>query len=552
MEVASLTEKEYDDLNIGVNVLRRGRTSTLVYKSPSGELRACENVCKHQGGIFVKDIEDSESCILTCNRHQWKLDVSSMEYVNPPDMHKQTELEVRRQPGNGVVFVKNIPPKSWDDVQEYLPLAPGELTVTYMTHACMEIKLGDKTIITDPWLQGPAFLRGWWLQHEPPKDIWERLMHCDAIWFSHSHTDHLSLPTLTDLVKLRKDVPIYVGDLRRPVIRPDIQDLGFTNINVIPIETWTQFGQGRFMINDDDTLPDVDSWILFEYKGHRICNFVDCSSPSALVLPDKQVDLILTDFASGASGFPSCFVDLHGEEKVIQIANAKRATVLRKAVDIAKKTKAKAYVPVAGYFVMSHPNDSDIQHLNKQNTADEAIAYMQKFCPLIKTWKPFPGGTFDVSTLSGSAFPASGDKSFLKTSWDHDLYVKPLLVLGSRCLTTLNDIQMYFDWADFHSYNLLLHVREMDDTLKQQVREFWVDFAGKKAVVSASKPREGHMFCMRVRMTSFRVVCHRGDSWDDIFIGFQGRYSVVPDLYHFKFLNHFSNGLPQMPPFLPL
>ncbi len=274
---------------------------------------------------------------------------------------------MKRHPGRGVTLLREEFSAPWDDLQERLPIVHGEITVTYLTHACMEIKLGQKTLITDPWLQGPAFMCGWWLKHEPPADVWERLQRCDAVWISHSHTDHLNLPTMQELAKRRRDIPIIVGKLRVPVIRPDIHELGFTNITVLPVGQWEAFGEfGRLMVNDDDTLPDVDSWLLLEYKGHRICNFVDCSAPSAFNLPSKNVDIILTDFASGASGFPSCFAALHGERGVIKLANAKRLQFLRKVVDLVRKTHAKAYIPVAGYFVAAHRNDADVKRLNKQ------------------------------------------------------------------------------------------------------------------------------------------------------------------------------------------
>lgn len=540
-----LTEAEVDELKEGINIFSCGKSGFIIYKNADGDLRACENICRHQGGTFAPDIEDLGSSVVKCTRHEWKLDVSKMEYVNPPNVHSQKELVVKRN-GKGVALFREQLPKPWDvDIREVTLLEPGELTVTYLTHACIEIKMGSKKVITDPWLLGPAFMRGWWLAHEPPSDVWERLNTCDALWFSHSHTDHMNLPTLTRLAEQRIDIPIFVGELRQPVIRKDVSDLGFSNISVFPVGQWIPFGEfGRLMINDDATLPDVDSWLLVEYKGHRICNFVDCSAPSAFNLPNTNVDLILSDFASGASGFPSCFVPLHGEEKVISLANAKRAAFLRKVVELAKHTCAKSYIPIAGYFVSSHPNDSDVRRLNKQNTPAEAVAYVKRFILGLMTWLPFPGGTFDVATLSGP--PSPPIETFLKTSWDHDDYVRPLEKLSKNSFMTLEDVQAYFDWAGFANYDLLMQVTETDDKFNRNVREFWVDFKGERALVTRFIPRKAdHLYHMRVRSSSFRAVMQQGSSWDDIWIGFQGRFNVTPDIYHFKFLNHFSNTLPK-------
>ena len=46
--------------------------------------------------------------------------------------------------------------------------------------SCIEIRCGNKTLFTDPWLTGPAFVRGWWLVHQPPSDWLERIVNADA------------------------------------------------------------------------------------------------------------------------------------------------------------------------------------------------------------------------------------------------------------------------------------------------------------------------------------------------------------------------------------
>lgn len=42
--------------------------------------------------------------------------------------------------------------------QQPSALRAGEVTVTYLGHACVDIKLGDAHLVTDPWLHGPAWI----------------------------------------------------------------------------------------------------------------------------------------------------------------------------------------------------------------------------------------------------------------------------------------------------------------------------------------------------------------------------------------------------------
>ena len=47
------------------------------------------------------------------------------------------------------------PPQPWEwEPRPKLDIAPGEVTITYITHACMELKFKDFTMFFDPWLTG--------------------------------------------------------------------------------------------------------------------------------------------------------------------------------------------------------------------------------------------------------------------------------------------------------------------------------------------------------------------------------------------------------------
>lgn len=44
LEYAKLSEKEYEELKFGANLLRQGRNHFIVHKAKNGSLRACENI----------------------------------------------------------------------------------------------------------------------------------------------------------------------------------------------------------------------------------------------------------------------------------------------------------------------------------------------------------------------------------------------------------------------------------------------------------------------------------------------------------------------------
>lgn len=88
-----------------------------------------------------------------------------------------------------------------------------EIMVTYINHSTSLIQIDGKNILTDPiWSEyaGPYGKFGVKRSIYPGVEI-ERLPKIDVILISHSHYDHLDLPTIEELVK--KHQPIIVTGL---------------------------------------------------------------------------------------------------------------------------------------------------------------------------------------------------------------------------------------------------------------------------------------------------------------------------------------------------
>ncbi|XP_061449716.1 cytidine monophosphate-N-acetylneuraminic acid hydroxylase-like isoform X2 [Rhineura floridana] len=470
----SLTPSEVAALKEGINFLRNKADGKnyILYKDKD-TLHACKNMCKHQGGLFIKDIEDLTDKCVRCTKHNWKLDVSTMKYVNPPDSFYQDELDIETGPDNGIVLIELHPPNPWDtEPRKSEDLAFGEVQVTYLTHACMDLKLGVKRMIFDPWLIGPAFARGWWLLHEPPSDWLERLCCADLIYISHMHSDHLSYPTLKKLAERRPDVPIYVGKTERPVFwYLDQSDVKLTNINIVPFGVWQQVDKNlRFMILMDGIHPEMDTCIIVEYKGHKILNTVDCTRPNGGKLPENA-DLMMSDFAGGASGFPMIFSGgKFTEEKKAQFIKNERKKLLNYKAQLITDLKPKLYCPFAGYFVEAHPSDSYIKETNLKNDPDELNTLIKKKSGEVSTWTPKPGATLDLARMLrdptdglGIVDPPEGTKLF-KESWDFKPYTHAFgVAVDDEIFLYPSWVKEYYVWAGFKGYNLVIRVIETDD-----------------------------------------------------------------------------------------
>ncbi|XP_073669915.1 cytidine monophosphate-N-acetylneuraminic acid hydroxylase-like isoform X2 [Paramisgurnus dabryanus] len=557
--VLRLEASEVGELKGGINFKKNPKDGKcyIIYKDKD-KTRACKNQCKHQGGLFIKDIEDLGGRTVRCTKHYWKLDVSTMAYVNPPDSFMQDELEVVLSDTDGSLeLVELNPPDPWTvDSRQAQELQTGELT--YITHACMELKAGGKRMMFDPWLTGPAFARGWWLLHEPPSDAMERLCQADLIYISHMHSDHLSYPTLKLLSKKRPDIPIYVGDTSRPVFwYLERSEVNLTNINVVPFGVWQNVDEHlRFMILMDGVHPEMDTCIIVEYKGHMFLNTVDCTRPNNGRLP-HGVDVMMSDFAGGASGFPMTFYGgKYSETWKAEFIKKERKKLLNYKTQLVKILQPKIYYPFAGYFIEAHPSDRYIKETNTKNSAENLNASIRKSFPNTLTWTPLPSSVLDValaladsSNTNAITQPSNGTKIF-KDNWNFDLYLDELNAAISNDIFKYKSwIQYYYNWAGFKGYNLVIRVIETDDEFEplDGGYDYLVDCMDLS--FPDRRPERDHAYEeIKNRVGVMRHVVVNGRLWDDLYIGFNNRMSRDPDVYHHKFWNHFQAELPLTAP----
>ncbi|KAK1906258.1 Cytidine monophosphate-N-acetylneuraminic acid hydroxylase [Dissostichus eleginoides] len=496
----------------------------IIYKDKSIDvLKACKNQCKHQGGLFIKDIEDLDGRTVKCTKHNWKLNVSTMKYVNPPDSFLQDELEVEILDDGGLQLVELSPVDPWlADPREPEELQEGEVKVTYITHACMELQFGETRFMFDPWLKGPAFAR-WWLLHEPPADAMDRLCSADLIYISHMHSDHLSYPTLKDLAKRRPDVPIYVGDTSRPVFwYLEQSQVPLTNINVVPFGVWQNVNEHlRFMILMDGVHPELDTCLIVEYKENN-----------------RDALMFVTRFLEGN------FI----KNERVKLLNYKSALV--------KSLEPKIYCPFAGYFVEAHPSDRSIRETNIKNSAENLNARINKVAPDIKTWTPKPGSVLDLGlalrdpTNRAAITDPPANAQIYKDRWDFDLYLNELNgAIGSEIFRHKSWIQFYYSWAGFQNYNLVMRVIETKDNFEPHAGgyDYLVDFLDLS--FPTARPGREHFYIeIKNRISVMRSTVLHGRLWDDLYIGFQNHISRDPDIYHHKFWNHFQTELPVSAP----
>lgn len=522
------------DLTEGVTFLDEG--NIIAYKDAEGHITATRNRCKHRQGRFPT----GQECLLTCPNHGWVLDLSTMAYKNPAGHLHQEQLIVKVDDnGIGEIF-ESTTPMPWE--AGHRPeerLSESELTIRFYAHACVEISCGPSNLFTDPWLVGPAFSRGWWLVHRPPPDWLERLAAADAIYISHNHPDHLNLHTLKALASRNPNVNVIVPKFESDSCVQLARRTGLQNVNAVPFGVWTDLGpDSRFMILQDRSGRD-DSGILVEYRGHRVLDTVDCSDLYDKGLP-SPIDMLLSAFAGGATGYPVCWPEQYSEQEIDSMVSRNRVLMAEHLVEMAVQTKAKIVVPFAGYFSEAHPADEEIKSRNVKNSPGEIADRLKQVLPDTIVWLPAPGGEFDVGVFKPVDSSVTNNEAPVH---DFDEYLGPIREdFNFEPLRHMEGIKKYFQWAGFFG-DFVLHVVETDESFMTTEREFLVDFSDLSFL--EARPDRPHRYLrMRVRADVFRHVLRWGLSWEEISIGFQARFYREPDVYNFDFWDHFQNKLP--------
>ena len=59
-------------------------------------------------------------------------------------------------------------------------------------NATLIVHDGAPLLVTDPWITGSAYFGSWGLAHEIPAEQSDAVRHCQYVWISHGHPDHLS------------------------------------------------------------------------------------------------------------------------------------------------------------------------------------------------------------------------------------------------------------------------------------------------------------------------------------------------------------------------
>jgi CMP-N-acetylneuraminate monooxygenase len=407
------------------------------------------------------------------------------------------------------------------------------LKFRWLNHACTHFTDGNLSIVTDPWLKGSAFLTGWWLDEVSTSDSVELVKNADYIYIYHNHPDHLHPETLTLVDKNKK---IIVGKFLSNSTEKYLKSLGFNNVHALDFNTIYEIGDNfQLCLFKSGDFRD-DSGIYLNNGGIETLMTVDSNFLNSYVLP-KNIDLLMTSFAGGASGFPLCYNNYNLEQKNY-ISKRNKLAIRASVLGYLKETSPKYFMPYASMFKEKSKRDSSIKVNNIKNSTDDYQDIVEQngtkfISPKKDLLYSFNNGELLKTKLNVKYLPSEKIEESISE-------YKLLYKYESKVIID------YLKSSGYSGKQFVYIIPTNDDFSKATNDIIFCDFkkqifkvVDEKEIIEEMK--DYNTMQLFVREEIFAAVVHNKMPWEDFSIGFQMRVTRYPNVYESDFWYHFTN-----------
>ena len=151
-------------------------------------------------------------------------------------------------------------------------------------------------LVTDPWIEGPAYFGSWTFSHEIPTEQKAAILACPYVWFSHGHPDHLNPNSIEFFKHHTLLLPDHVGGR----IKTDLEQMGHKT-RVLPNREWVKLSpEIRIMCIAD---YHQDAILLIDVGGKLLLNLNDALDRGWGALARSIVKKFETSFLLSLFGY---------------------------------------------------------------------------------------------------------------------------------------------------------------------------------------------------------------------------------------------------------
>jgi CMP-N-acetylneuraminate monooxygenase len=476
------------------------------------------SVCPHKGG----EVADAGSCF-ECPQHGWQFDRATGQGLNAK-ARLATYATIERE---GRLFVQMGPAQS--DTARRQAVRPPKFTLSLHAHACFEVSLPGFSLITDPWLEGPAFM-GAWTQYPPPL-VRVNDLSPSAILITHEHSDHFHEPTLAGFPR---DTAIYAPDFPNQRILKRLAGMGFSRVTPLEFGETVEVGPSVQVTAYEPAGVWNDAIFLIDVDGFRILNLNDAGLNQNIPPKVGSVDLIAAQFSVGASGYPWTWDNVPLDQKVAIMERARlgRIQMLEQAVNL---YGGRYLLPFASHFALWHPSHRQFMELLPKVSFDDVRTALAGKATVLDL---LPGSKWDARTSRTSHQLSESDwfdrqrlldyaaRAYEPRELDREFADTPELAREdlAEYLMRLNEVPEIAFCED-----LQVLIEAMDESGDKPVVSVAFEVAGSRLRMLQECPEPN--LTMTVPARALAKIVHHDVSWDELHIGYWGSYHRQPDVY---------------------
>ena len=494
----------------------KAKSSTFfVVVSSSGTVETViRDKCAHMGSPLR-----ATSSGFMCDTHGW-----SYQPDGRNDVAGNPGLETLQFSQSGdVVEVEVL------DTREVLPRLADTLDGTekleLLAHACFALSAGKNRILFDPWLFGDAYWGSW--RHFPKVNLGKSTLDgVTGVVITHPHPDHFHPETLAFLPRT---TPIYFPNFPSQIIPKVLRRMGFLELHQTEWEAVVEVGDGVAFAFLRPSSVWEDSSVLVRVKNWVWLNQNDAGAPLRDNLLPDSVDLLSSAFDVGASGYPLTW-EMPSRKADAILTNARRQ-MLESIGLRCRQTEARYFSPFAGWWRHTRAEHQDFAHRLPHTSMGDVRGVVEKGST--RFLETLPGSEIVLRTMTLTVPQSS--QTGLSEPWEVSDVDEPRPLMRREDLIRglerkLADLATMSEAVDCESVDFAVHVAGTDVEIRQAFGPQDRDLVTTVTVEIAPE------------FASLYVSGDETVNWDNLSIGYWGRWSRDPDVYPARFMRLLQLG----------